>query len=63
MLHISIISDLDNPCCGRLLEDRPFSGELFELVMFVRLFKADNLKIQVTHCLMRIDSVIMIGEL
>jgi hypothetical protein len=55
--------DLCNFCYDNLLEGRRFNVELYETVMFIRLFNDGDLTLQIICRRMRNDNVIMISEL
>jgi hypothetical protein len=59
---MSIGSDLGILCYGDLLEGRLFNVELYETVMFARIFNGGDLTLQIIYRRMRNDSV-MISEL
>jgi hypothetical protein len=53
--------DLGILCCGDLLEGGLFKVELYETIMFVRLFNGAHLKVQIIYRRMRNHNV-MLGD-
>jgi hypothetical protein len=50
-------------CYGDMLEGRQFNVELYETIMFIRVFNGALLKVQIIYRRMKNDNLIMISEL
>jgi hypothetical protein len=54
--------DLVIVCYGDLLEGRMFNDELYETIMFIRLFNGADLKVQIIYRRARNDNAIKPGH-